>query len=137
LLEIVSRWLGKSANLEIGLNKEIKIENPLFDLSQIEHIARGDQDFINKMIALFTEELPMSLKNLSDAYLAEDFEKISKIAHHIKPSIENIGIVTLIEEVREIEKFSEEYGKSERLEYLLNKLDKVLNQVIAVLKKDI
>lgn len=134
LLEIVSRWLGKSTHLETKPIEEIAIEAPLYDLAQIETIARGSQDFVDKMVTLFIEQLPISVKDLSDAYAAEDFEKMAKIAHRIKPSIDGMKIVSLKEEVREIEMFAEEYGKSERLEYLLKKVAEVLNEVIFILK---
>lgn len=135
LLQVVSRWLGKSTNFEKERKEETAVESPLYDLSQIENIGRGSQDFVKKMITLFTEQLPISLKDLTEAYAAQDFDKISKIAHRIKPSIDNMGIVSLKEDVREIEMFAGEYGKSERLECLMKKLDEVLNQVILSLKK--
>ena len=134
LLEIVAKWLGKSIDFKTEQNEEIAIEGPLYDLSQIENIGRGNQDFMHKMITLFTEQSPVSLKELKEAYEGQDFEKIAKIAHRIKPSIEHMGIVSLKKEVREIEEFAIAYGKSERLEYLLSKLDTVLNQVITNLK---
>jgi PAS domain S-box-containing protein len=137
LLEVVSRWLGKSINFETEHREGTSFKESLYDLSQIEDIARGNQDFVKKMITLFAEQLPISLKDLNDAYAAQDFERMSKIAHRIKPSIDNMGILSLKDEVREIEKFAKEYGQSDRLESLLKNLNEILNQVIYSLKENI
>lgn len=135
LLDIVSKWLNKPIEVETKVIDEISVEPPLYDLSQIETIARGSQDFIQKMLSLFIEQVPNSVKELFHAYADEDFEKLSDIAHRIKPALDNMGIVSLKEEIREIEKFSVAYGKSERLEYLLKKVAEVINQVVYSLKK--
>jgi PAS domain S-box-containing protein len=128
LLEIVSRWLSKSnTTAEKIINK---IKSPLYNLSKIENIARGDKEFIDKMLRFFINQTPVSLRELSEAYTNRDFLKISKIVHRIKPSIENMGIASIKEEISELEKFSVQYGESERAEYLLEKIKEVLNLVV-------
>ncbi len=135
LLEIVSKWLGKSSKLSLETTKTKEHQAPLYSLTQIEDIARGSKEFIDKIIDLFIKQMPISLKEMRDAYDSKDFVKLSKEAHRIKPSIDHMGIVSLKEEIREIEYFAVEYGESERLDRLLNKVNEVLNQVISELKK--
>ncbi|WP_431292254.1 hypothetical protein [Pedobacter sp. P26] len=67
---------------------------------------------------------------MNEAYANHDFLKISQIIHRIKPSIDNMGIVCIKEELNELEKFSVVYGESERAEYLLEKIKQVLNLVV-------
>jgi len=128
LLEIVSRWLNKASTIaEKNINE---IKSPLYNLSKIENIGRGKKEFTDKMVRFFINQTPVSLKELNEAYANHDFLKISQIIHRIKPSIDNMGIVCIKDELNELEKFSVVYGESERAEYLLEKIKQVLNLVV-------
>jgi HPt (histidine-containing phosphotransfer) domain-containing protein len=72
---------------------------------------------------------------IKEAYAAGDFEKVSKTAHRIKPSIDNLGIASLKEPIREIEKNAQAYQTSQQLEQLITKLDKTIIQVVNKLEK--
>lgn len=145
LLEILIKWIKKTEinkPTNISLPKKIveaKLSNseeyvPLFDLSKLKMISKGNIEFINKMIALFIETSSTSIVDMKQAYLNNDFEKISKIAHRIKPSIENLEISSLKNEIKEIEMNAENYQKSEQLEHLILKVEQVLNEVTSNLK---
>jgi CheY-like chemotaxis protein/HPt (histidine-containing phosphotransfer) domain-containing protein len=134
LLEIVSKWFGKpNSSVTQSEQKIIKV-TPLFNLSQIEDIARGNQQFILKMIGLFLELIPISIKEMKEAYKNADYVKIANVAHRIKPSIDNMGIISLKDKIKEIELFAVQYGKSDKLEDLLKKVDSVMNEVMNQLK---
>ena len=70
---------------------------------------------------------------------------VAFVAKQCLPSIENfslkdsfpLGISTLKEEIREIEKNAETYGTSEQMERLITKLDEVIKEVIKDLKKHV
>jgi len=134
LLEIVAKWLDKSNNLPTQPVSTIEEKVPLFNLSQIEDIARGNQEFITKMIGLFVETIPKSINEINEAFKNADFNKISNVIHRIKPSIETMGIISLKERVIEIEQFASKYGESDILEELLKIVENVLNEVIEQLK---
>ncbi len=145
LLEILIRWIKKTGTIE---SKEIIIPKtsletyasisqksvPLFDLTKLQTISRGNMDFINKMIALFIETTPVCIVDMKLAYVNNEFDKVRKIAHRIKPSIDNLEIVSLKNEIREIELNAETYQKSEQLERLILKVELVLNEVFSNLK---
>jgi HPt (histidine-containing phosphotransfer) domain-containing protein len=59
---------------------------------------------------------------------------VRKIAHKIKPSIDNLDINNIKNEVREIEMNAESYKSSEQLENLILKVENVMNVVVAQLK---
>jgi PAS domain S-box-containing protein len=130
LLEIILKWVKKT---DILIPKEIVNQKiaPLFDLTKIQTIAKGNKEFVNKMCALFIDSTPVSILDMKTAYSQNDFEKIKKIAHRIKPSIDNLEISSIKNEIREIEMYAETYQTSEKLENLILKVEKVMTEVVA------
>lgn len=136
LLKIVSSWLPKGPpKKEVPVLVEEETVKPLFDLSQLQVIARGNPDFIEKMKSLFIEQTPLAVRDIRSAFNDMDYQKISKIAHRIKPSIDAMGITSLKADILEIEASAVDYGSSERLKELINHLDEVIGKVTDELKK--
>jgi len=135
LLEIASKWLGKFHLVK--KEPDNLTDTPLYNLSKIEGIARGNTKFINNLVGFFIRHIPLTLKEINDAYDHNDFSKISKLVHRIKPSVADMGISSIKDELIEIENFAPEYGKSQRLDYLLNNINVVLNQVVSALQANI
>jgi PAS domain S-box-containing protein len=136
LLQIVAKWLGKKyINTEIGNLNSSDVQEQLFDLSQLKIIARGDHDFLLKMTQLFIEQTPAAIQEMVFAYHSADYRSVGEIAHRIKPSIDNMGIITLKETINEIQKFAETYKSSVKLESLITEIDVVVQSVVRQLKK--
>jgi CheY-like chemotaxis protein/HPt (histidine-containing phosphotransfer) domain-containing protein len=136
LLQIVTKWLGKkSNNTEIENQTSSVVQEQLFDLSQLKIIARGDTDFLMKLTQLFIEQTPVAIQEMLSAYNSEDYRSVADIAHRIKPSIDNMGIITLKEPIREIEKFAEIYKNTGKLETLITEVDVVVQSVVRQLKR--
>jgi PAS domain S-box-containing protein len=139
LLNIVSRWVGKTIPKKVKIEEVITIKTndmPLYDLTQLNTLARGNKEFIGKMIALFIEQVPASVKEIQEAYEQKDFEKVKKTAHRIKPSIDTMGIESLKEEIREIEQSAEAYQTSPQLELLIKNLEKIITEVVSKLREE-
>jgi CheY-like chemotaxis protein len=132
LVEVLIKWIKKT---EINTPLELKKSKvaPLYDLTKIQNIAKGNAVFVNKLIALFIENTPVSVLDMKMAYANNDFEKVKKIAHRIKPSIDNLEILSIKNEVREIELNAESYKTSEQLGNLILKVEQVMNEVVASL----
>ena len=124
---MVSNLLDKtdSPNITVAKNK-----NPLYDLSKLEKIARGNQQFIDKMIQLFVDQTPKSIAELKIAYEKRDYTKLKAVAHKIKPSLETMGIDILRDEIRAIEKNPELLKSPEKAEKLISQIDTVINEVV-------
>ncbi len=134
-LQKILRWLGKG-ELELPPPPPVKAaEKSLYNLSKLYDIAKGKESFVNRMIQLFIEHTPASVLEISNAYSEGDFEKIKKVAHRLKPSIDNMGIAELKNEIREIEELAEANKPSERLEKLISTLQNVVEDVLLELKK--
>ena len=86
------------------------------------------------MVDLFIGLGPASVHEIKEAYAAGDFEKMQKVAHRMKPSLDNMGITSLHDDIWDIEKNAAIYQNSDQLENLLNKMDTVVTSVVNELK---
>ena len=134
LLQVLSRWLKKAPP---GEGEAQKQEGPeaLYNLEQLRHIARGNGAFVQKMTDLFVEQGVASVREMQDAYRAGDFERVSGVAHRLKPSIDTLNIHTLKEALGEIEQSAPAYGTSPRLESLIRHVADVVLQVAGELQQ--
>jgi len=136
LLNIVSRWLGKSSMSEKSKGVAINATDPLYDLSKLKEISRGNSEFVDKMINLFIEQVPAAVAEIQSAWLNNDFGQVKKVAHRIKPSIDNMGIHSLRDEIRRIEILALENKYSDELRELILQLEHITGKVIAAIKAD-
>ena len=94
--------------------KQIPVENfeekeksqKLYDLSQLHVLSRGNVEFVKRMLNVFTDSASEAVKDFEEALQNENIDRINKIAHRMKPSIDNMGISSLKLPIRELEKFS-------------------------------
>lgn len=111
--------------------------NKLFDLSTLREMLEGDNAVLNTMLIKFVEISPKLLAEINTSFENNDLEKVRKIAHDIKPTIDILNINELKAEIRLIEKNSADKDKREELRQLITKLNdiytKVLNQIAQII----
>ncbi|MDJ1467843.1 hybrid sensor histidine kinase/response regulator [Xanthocytophaga flava] len=135
-------WLGKKYE---NLKKENFLNIPqasyqkLYNLSILKEFSRGDQSFVQKMVNIFQDTSTEALVQLREYQQAENWTAIGSLAHKMKASIDNMGIQSLKNEIREIETL----GKGDiqqldinRLNELINYVEEVINQVLHSLKEE-
>jgi PAS domain S-box-containing protein len=110
-------------------------EKDLYDLSQLKLIAQGNKNFIHQMITLFIEQSTKSVAEINTAYANQDFETVSKVAHRLKPSLDNMGISSLKTTIRSIEQSATTLQTSDELEQMISALETTIKLVIQQLKK--
>lgn len=112
-------------------------ESDLYDLSKLSEISRGDKGFINQMVRIFIEQMPKSIEEMKQAIEENNLYGAGKIAHRIKPGVDNIGAALLSPLVKDIEFLARELeADPAKLSELTSKLDHLTQKVIAALKKD-
>ncbi|TWI95544.1 PAS domain S-box-containing protein [Mucilaginibacter frigoritolerans] len=132
-LSMLDKWT-KHPNPSTQLIDEIMGEQQLYDLSSLKAISRGNETFMQKMVNIFCEQTPIMLKEMEAASLVNDLDKISKTAHQMKPSIDNLNIVSLKQLVRDIENAVSEDADNTTLQQKLDTLKSTLLNVIDKLK---
>lgn len=119
--------------MEYGIeNKKV---NPSYNLSMLEELSMGDSAFVEKMIGIFIESSSHCLKQFNSLSRRGDIISIKKIAHQIKPSIQNMGIISIAQDLRTIENFKHKDYSIEKLKRHVANVTSVLSEVISQLKE--
>ena len=136
LIQIVSRWLDVK---ELKAIKETAVAHAnissLYDLTRLRDIAKGNEQFIQKMLQLFIEQVPSAISEIKQAFAAGELSKVKSVSHRIKTSIDSLGIISIKEDVRNIENNTAELYAAGKLGSLVSKIDNVINEVVIDLKK--
>ena len=129
----ISRWLGTEVLLSSTTSQD-QMGNGLYKLDMLEKISRGNDVFVKKMIELFIQQTPQAVREIKEAYEANDFAKVKAVAHKMKPSIDNMEITSLVSDIRQIEAMAIQLKRSVELDILIRKLEDVIERVVADLK---
>jgi len=120
---------GNSQNLSDFITNGEK----LYDIANIHVISSGDLNFFKKLLTIFITQTPETLSKMFDAYERNDFEAITAYSHKIKPSVISLGIVSIVDDLNDLE-LGCSAAESERK---LNKVALILNEVILGLTLEI
>ena len=104
------------------------MSDKVYDLSQLEELAGGMQEFVFSMVDTFLEHTPGQLAELKSAFASGDLSSMGGQAHKIKPNIDLFGINSIREEIRTVETLGKEGNNSPDLPGMIDKIDTVLNQ---------
>ncbi|GAB4035886.1 PAS domain S-box protein [Spirosoma gilvum] len=132
LLTVVTKWLGKDEYIPI-LPAKTEKQDSLFDLTELRSIAQGDEEFVSEMVTMFIDLAPAGLNEIKTAYQANDFKKVGQVAHRLHPSVATLGIHSLTDVLKDMDKNAETYQASQQLENLISKLDEVITEVVSQL----
>lgn len=137
LVHAIAKWLGKEPDKFTNpqLSPMKKEESPhLYELSQLEKIASNNQPFIKKMVTLFVNQAPADVTEIEAAFGRQDLNRVRSVAHRMKPSIDNMGIVSLHALIREIEQYNDSPGSREVLATNIRILRTTIDEVAAQLQ---
>ncbi|QKG51801.1 PAS domain-containing hybrid sensor histidine kinase/response regulator [Hymenobacter sp. BRD67] len=76
---------------------------PAYDLAKLRVLARGREEFVLKIIRSFLRNMPESLAQLRQAATENRWSEVAKITHHIKPSLESVGMHQVAAAVEQLE----------------------------------
>ena len=133
-LNAVAKWLNVAAPLPVWQFDATKLEEPIYDLSKLKAMSRGNEAFVQKMIGIFSEQAPQMVNEMITACKGDDYERIAVIAHKIKPSIDNLCIRSLTQLIREIEKAAIGGKSKEEVLAMLDRMVEIVEEVIGQMK---
>ncbi len=108
----------------------------IYSLDKINEMAEGDEDFINSVISVFLEEVPVDLEGLEKALAAGDYELVYQLAHKIKPNVDLLGMEQTRAAALEIETLGKSEANMSEIQSVFPNLKKDIEQVVAELKND-
>lgn len=108
----------------------------LYNLSTVEAISGGDQEFIKRMLVLFLETMPVSLNEMKAHMEQQQWDPLSKIAHKIKSTVDSMGIAAVKEDIRTIEWNAKKNENLDQLPALVAKVVNIVELCMDQLRKD-
>ncbi|RSK47596.1 PAS domain-containing hybrid sensor histidine kinase/response regulator [Hymenobacter rigui] len=129
LLKMVYNWTARP-------QQESQSPEKLYDLVLLHEMARGDQQFIDFMLATFLESSTTILQELHSALAGGNLTRLQAGAHKIKPSLMHLHMKAVLEPVEHLEKYSGPFEVA-ALQPLLNVIDSNLRQVMQQIERDV
>ncbi len=102
------------------------------DLSYLKEIAEGNTDFIKKMIMAYLSQTPGMLADMTKSIDGKRWNDLRGLAHKMKPSLDFVGIHSIKQTVKDIEKYSHE---ETHLELLPDMVEEVRSTCILAMKE--
>ena len=79
--------------------------NPLYDLSNVRQLVRNDDAIVRRLAWAFIETTPAILAALDQALTQANWEAVGDAAHHLKSSLDGLGVESLRQVIREVEAY--------------------------------
>jgi PAS domain S-box-containing protein len=133
LIRLIAKWLGRETRFGAAkANKKVVIA-PLYDLTKMKQITRGDEKFLVKMLQVFINETISGVANLQQAFERNDLKQVQFLAHRMKSSLNNLNIFSaagIAEKIEGTQWTEEEYPV---LENLIGDFKKIIEEVIPLI----
>ncbi len=126
----------RGAALKITQIETATDKGPLYDLTKLKAMSRGNAAFVQKMMRIFCEQAPQMVDEMIAACEEDDFDRVAAVAHKIKPSIDNLDIHDLIQRIRDVEKAAKEHVKKSLLLNQLNEMSRLVKKTIDQMSSD-
>jgi CheY-like chemotaxis protein/HPt (histidine-containing phosphotransfer) domain-containing protein len=131
----VNKKVPSNNNTSINLSDTSSMEN-YYNLASLKKLSRGNNEFVDMMVSIFIEQTTEVLAKISEAILQEDFMAVSRLVHKIKPSIESLGILSILDDIILLEKITKEKGNKEQIVDLFIIIKQVLEATVEQLIKN-
>ena len=135
LLETIAKLLHRENDKSTLLNHASE-NNWLYNLSSLNNLSRGNQEFVQKMITVFIDQTIETIEKVEKAIPLNDFQEVSRLIHKIKPSVEGMGILSIVDDVKLLEKISKETNDKEQIILLFSTIKFTLEKVVLLLKEN-
>ncbi len=114
---------------------EMKKGEPLYNLSQLIDISRGDENFITQMIGIFIHQAQIFMDEITEEIQGNNLAKVASVAHKFKPSVSNICQPFMYDDIKHIEQMALKGESSDELRLVANQFLKNVSEVILQLQE--
>ena len=100
------------------------------DLTYLENMSGGDKDLMKEMIQIFKEQVPEFVDDMRKSLQNSDLKNLAAVAHKAKSTISIIGLVQLIDDLKEFEKDVANNVNKETYILFIDNFEKTCKQAI-------
>ena len=139
LMKMIAEMLKINGVVNKQKKAEVVTEEPepvYYDITEIKTVSRGNEAFINKMLKMFVEQIPVFVAEMNQKLEEGELITVGEIAHRIKPTIDNMGIVSSKTIIREIEKMGKAGQDNGTMATLIKKVETDVAKAVDAIKKD-
>ncbi len=131
LIDAITKNLNLSAQIQVSEKPVSKLSAELFNLDMLKKLSAGSDEFMNKIIGLFLEQIPNAVKDLKAAFEVGDYEQTKAIAHKIKATYIQFGIQILEQDIFHLNYFdTNSVGDIEKCKTAVNNLIEITQEVV-------
>jgi two-component system, sensor histidine kinase len=139
LMKMIAGMLKINGSVNKQKKNDMQTEEPepvYYDITEIKTISRGNEGFINKMLMMFVEQIPVFVNDMKEKHAEGQFLSVGEIAHRIKPTIDNMGIVSSKTLIRELEKMGKANEDNGTMATLIKKVESDVAKAVEAIKRD-
>tara|TARA_B110000503_G_scaffold141459_2_gene235098 strand:- start:1504 stop:2091 length:588 start_codon:yes stop_codon:yes gene_type:complete len=119
-----------------SLDNEMNPNQPLYNLNVLRDLSRGNDEFVLKMVGVFVEQTIATIEKIDAALESNNFLEISRLIHKIRPSSDNMGVLSIQNEMKTLEKIAKETQNKGQITAIYTLVKKTLQLVISQLQKN-
>ena len=101
----------------------------LYNLDKMREMAVGNDDFILSLVVIFLKVSPADSAEMLKASQTGDWQKVSKLAHKMKSTVNGMCISSIKNDILTLEMDAKNKTNPTDLPRLALKVDKVINEV--------
>jgi hypothetical protein len=111
--------------------------NKLYDTRQLMDLCMQDDALLERLLQLFLEIHVPAARELGLAFRENNMEKVASLAHRMKPSVRQMGIVLLQDDVGTIEAMASGRLSPDGLDVLISRFCSVMEAVEGQLRLEL
>ncbi len=136
--KVVGALPANHVSLDKDKNTEIEDQShstdSIIDLTYLNTLAKGNQEFVSEMIRIFMQQTPAALQSIKTSLDNKDWKSVRALAHKMKPSFAFMGIHSLKDVIHSIEEFADKEHNTEQIPILISTLELICNKALAELE---
>jgi CheY-like chemotaxis protein/HPt (histidine-containing phosphotransfer) domain-containing protein len=137
LIETIAKYtVNKKPAVSESILSAVTETDKLYNLSSLQHLSRGSNEFEVKMLSIFVEQTTETIEKITEAILLADYIEVSRLIHKIKPSIESLGITAITKELQLLEKTAKDTTDKEKISFLFDSIKAILEKVVIQLQEN-
>jgi HPt (histidine-containing phosphotransfer) domain-containing protein len=108
----------------------------LYNLSNVRQLVRDDEAVVRRLAWAFIETTPAILTALDEALTKSDWEAVGDAAHHLKSSLDGLGVESLRHTIREVEAYGDNPPAPAHAAQQVAQVRAITEQVMAGLRNE-
>lgn len=108
----------------------------LYNFDKLRDLVAGNDDFILSLVLIFLKTTPVDSAEMLKASQTGDWQKVSKLAHKIKSTVNGMSISSIKNDILTLEMDAKNKTNIAALPQLALMVDKVINEVVLQVKEE-